>query len=98
MARRPRLPRLASRDCPQRRGEGIESLHPRCTVATQRPLHRATAGQVPIAGGEQEFRPDVWETVPPPPFDIYQPDLGYSGGVSQARCQVWPQCDESPTE
>ncbi|GBG25562.1 L-Ala-D/L-amino acid epimerase [Hondaea fermentalgiana] len=35
---------------------------------------------LPVAGGEQEFRMDVWRAGLP--LDIYQPDFGYAGGPS----------------
>jgi len=35
---------------------------------------------LPIAGGEQEFRMDVWQSKIP--VDIVQPDFGYAGGIS----------------
>jgi len=39
-----------------------------------------------LAGGEQEFRLDVWKlAISNKAFDIVQPDLGYCGGPSLAR-------------
>jgi L-alanine-DL-glutamate epimerase-like enolase superfamily enzyme len=40
-----------------------------------------------VAGGEQEFRKDVWEdktTKAEKPWSISQPDMGYCGGMSNA--------------
>lgn len=47
------------------------------------PAPARTCPKVALAGGEQEFRGDVWlALLTSRAFDIYQPDFGYAGGPS----------------
>jgi L-alanine-DL-glutamate epimerase-like enolase superfamily enzyme len=61
----------------------LEEPFPWTEYAAMTDLHaRIRGSRLLLAGGEQEFRPDVWRQNLP--MDIVQPDLGYCGGFSTA--------------
>jgi L-alanine-DL-glutamate epimerase-like enolase superfamily enzyme len=61
----------------------LEEPFPWTEYAAMADLHaRLRGSRLLLAGGEQEFRPDVWRQHLP--MDIFQPDLGYCGGFSTA--------------
>ena len=66
---------------------GVETTVKPWFVEEPVPWYRSTLsrphGEYLLAGGEQEFRADVWEyAMNQSVFDVYQPDFGYSGGPS----------------